>query len=34
MAWLPTAPSDFLEDLDVGRILKPAGAFGFDQIVE
>ena len=34
VAWLAAAPPDFLEDFDIGGILKPTGALGFDQIVE
>src|SRR5947208_2485470 len=32
--WLPAAPLDFFEDLNVRCILEPAGALGFDEVVD
>src|SRR3989442_10799363 len=34
VAWLAAAPSDFLENLDIGGILEPAGALGCDEVVD
>src|SRR6202008_5033899 len=34
VAWLAAAPPDFFQRLDVSRIMDPAGALCFDQIVE